>query len=311
MTTIEAAIIAVEDRDEAVVRARLAEARPDLALLSPDEEVPAPDRAALIAFRPPEAPARFEGVAWVHCAGAGADKLLSGLGFRPPLMTRTVGRMGQQIGEYVAAYFLAELQKTRLRESFQDEARWEKALCMPGYAFEARALVLGTGGIGSGVAATLAALGVGVDGVSRSGRARVPFGTVYAADDLPETLHGYGLIVCALPATPATRGFVGLPLLAKVRDALLVSVGRGSVVDHDAVLTALADGRLCTAVLDVFEAEPLPPASPLWRAGNVLVTPHVSGVTRPGDIADAFLTALAAIDRGEVPALVVDQDAGY
>ena len=306
---IEAAVIAVEDRDQAVVRARLAAARPDLALLGADD--PVPTHAALIAFAPPPRPERYARVPWVHCAGAGADKLLAGLGFRPPLMTRTVGAMGAQIGAYVAAYWLADLQRMARRQRRQAEARWDKMGCAPRSPMDCRALVLGTGGIGGGVARVLTALGADVDGVSRSGASADGFERVFAADALLGSLAGYDLIVSALPATPATRGFVGAGLLDRAEGALLVSVGRGAAVDHQAVMTALDAGRLRGAVLDVFEEEPLPPSSPLWSHPGVTVTPHVSGITRPQDIAEAFLVALDAIERGEAPPLVVDQDAGY
>ena len=310
-TRIGAAVIALAARDDAPVRRALAAARPDLALLSAGDPVPHPDATALVAFAPPDAPGRYAGVPWVHCAGAGADKLLEGLGFRPPLMTRTVGAMGAQAGEYVASYLLADLQGHPRRQARQAEARWDKEGCLPSHAFGQRALVLGTGGIGGGVARTLAGLGVAVDGASRSGAPAAPFAETFAADALPEDLSGYGLLVSALPGTPATRGLVGGALLSRLSRALLVSVGRGAAVDHEAVLAAIGGGRLRGAVLDVFEDEPLPPASPLWRARGVTVTPHVSGVTRPEDIADAFLGALRALERGEAPPLIVDQDRGY
>lgn len=306
---IEAAVIAVEDRDERVVRERLAAARPDLALLGARDRVP--DDAALIAFSPPPRPGRYANVPWVHCAGAGADKLLAGLGFRPPLMTRTVGAMGAQIGEYVAAYWLADLQRMARRRARQAEARWDKMGCAPRFAMDRRTLVLGTGGIGRGVARTLAGLGAPADGVSRSGARAAPFARVFAADAMPGDLNAYDLIVCALPATRATRGFVGEALLSRAAGALLVSVGRGAAVDHDAVMAAITAGRLRGAVLDVFEDEPLNASSPLWRHPAVTVTPHVSGITRPEDIAAAFLVALSAIERGEAPPLVVDQARGY
>jgi phosphoglycerate dehydrogenase-like enzyme len=119
------------------------------------------------------------------------------------------------------------------------------------------------------------------------------------------------------PETPDTRGLIGAPQLARMkRYALLVNVARGRIVDEPALVAALTEGRLRGAGLDVFAEEPLPADHPLWRLPNVLLTPHVSGVTsgfwrRETDlILRNFRRYLA-----EVPATewenVVDKRAGY
>jgi phosphoglycerate dehydrogenase-like enzyme len=99
-------------------------------------------------------------------------------------------------------------------------------------------------------------------------------------DALGRLLKASDVLVLSVPETPGTRGMIGRAELERLRPgAVLVNVGRGRVVDEDALVEALRGGRLRGAALDVFAREPLPPESPLWDLPNVLVTPHVSGTS--------------------------------
>ncbi len=167
----------------------------------------------------------------------------------------------------------------------------------------ARVGILGMGGIGEEVAWRLGALGAEVVGLRRSsgggegtGRPRwrasaprgVPdaqrealLGSVRRVRTLPELLEGLDVLVVTAPETAETRGIVNAEALARLpRGALLVNVSRGSLVVEDALVAALRSGQLGGAGLDVFATEPLPAESPLWHLPNVLVTPHVSGVSQ-------------------------------
>ena len=115
-------------------------------------------------------------------------------------------------------------------------------------------------------------------GSNRSGRAVPEFDAVYPMAHLHEVLARADYAVIALPLTAATRGCIGEAALACLRPtAYLANVARGGIVDEAALLRRLRDGGLAGAVLDVFEQEPLPPASELWSLPNVLITPHVAG----------------------------------
>ncbi|MGZ4651107.1 MAG: NAD(P)-dependent oxidoreductase, partial [Kineosporiaceae bacterium] len=104
-------------------------------------------------------------------------------------------------------------------------------------------------------------------------------GHVHAAGELADLLPRHEVVVLAAPLTDATRGMVDARFLAAMPDgALLVNVSRGPVVVTEALLAELASGRLLAA-LDVTDPEPLPPDHPLWRAPNVLISPHVGGDT--------------------------------
>ncbi|GHB00658.1 2-hydroxyacid dehydrogenase [Algimonas arctica] len=268
---------------------------------------------ALIAFTPGPEIARYADADWVHIAGAGANGVLDRLtdaNMSPHLITRTVGRMGQQIGEYVLSYILADTQKQALRRQLQADRNWNPVAGTPDIAADRRALIFGTGGIGGGVATSLLAIGMRVSGASRSGQARAPFDRVFRLDDLPD-MTNFDVCVGALPLTSQTQGIIGIDVLSKFEGALFINVGRGATADMDAVVEALAAGRLRHAVLDVVPEEPLPPDSPLWAQPQMTLTPHVSGITLNADTVAAFTAAYRAIEAGEEPPLRVDAKAGY
>jgi phosphoglycerate dehydrogenase-like enzyme len=141
-----------------------------------------------------------------------------------------------------------------------------------------RVLVVGVGGIGSAIVARLAPFEVSITRVASRARDD-EHGPVHGVDELPELLPRHDVVILATPLTDATRGLVGAGFLAAMPDgALLVNVSRGAVVDTGALVAELEAGRLL-AGLDVTDPEPLPPDHPLWRAPNVLISPHVGGDT--------------------------------
>src|SRR3954452_15548647 len=143
-----------------------------------------------------------------------------------------------------------------------------------------RVLVVGYGGVGKGVAARLAPFEATATAVASRPRETGPDGVpVHGVDELPALLPEHDVVVLATPLTDATRGLVDAAFLAAMPDgALLVNVSRGPVVVTDALLAELESGRL-RAGLDVTDPEPLPPDHPLWRAPNLLLSPHVGGDT--------------------------------
>jgi len=135
-------------------------------------------------------------------------------------------------------------------------------------------LIVGYGAIGAAVERRLAGFEVTVARVARSARPGVA-----ALDDLPGLLPAADVVVLLVPATPDTAGMVDRDFLAAMKDgALLVNAARGTVLDTDALVSEVANGRL-RAALDVTAPEPLPPAHPLWTLPGVFITPHVAAST--------------------------------
>lgn len=149
----------------------------------------------------------------------------------------------------------------------------------------ATATVLGVGAIGREVAACLRPFGTRLIGVGRRAESELDadvaasIDAYHPLDQLTVALARSDLLVVCIPLTEQTRGLVGADELATLRPgALLINVGRGPLVDHDALVDALRSGQLAGAGLDVFWQEPIDPADPVLRY-NVIATAHIGGVT--------------------------------
>jgi len=174
----------------------------------------------------------------------------------------------------------------------REHGHWWQDVERPSLADSAVA-VLGYGSIGRAVAERMLACRARVVGVASASRDDDLVGRVLTADEVDWA--GQDVVVVVLPLSEATRGWVDAAFLARLHDgALLVNVGRGAVVDTDAVLAEA--GRLRFA-LDVTEPEPLPDDHPLWAAPGVLVTPHIAGGTT------AMLPRMAALVRDQLERL--------
>ncbi|GAA1467273.1 dehydrogenase [Microbacterium thalassium] len=158
----------------------------------------------------------------------------------------------------------------------QGEHRWAAQFTQS--LADRRVLLLGYGGVGKAVAARLA--GFEVDVTAVASRARTEDGvSVHGVDELGELLPSAEIVIVSLPGGDSTRGFVDDAFLSALPDgALLVNVGRGSLVDTDALVDHLQRGRL-RAALDVTDPEPLPADHPLWSAPGAVIAPHVGGAS--------------------------------
>lgn len=287
--------------------------RPDLELRTRDRrEVSRDDLRwadCYLGFRPPTE-VELEHVTWVHGTGAGLDAFLFRRRFpEGVLLTRTSESFGAKMAEYCLARMLAETQDLFAFEADQRARRWNtrdlRALA------GTRALVVGTGDVGGGIAAAITTLGVDVAGVSRSGAPRAPFARTHPMTDLRALAGSCDWLILAVPLTEATWHIAGAELFASCRGAYLINIGRGGLVDESALLAAVETGALRGAALDVFETEPLPAGSPLWGQARITISPHVSGLSTVAHAARGFLDALTSLERGERPAMAVDPSRGY
>ncbi|MFS0866105.1 2-hydroxyacid dehydrogenase [Microbacterium sp. 179-B 1A2 NHS] len=169
-----------------------------------------------------------------------------------------------------------------------------------------RVLVLGYGGVGKAVAARLAPFEVEV--VAVASHARTEAGVqVHGVDDLPDLLPSAEIVVLTLPGGDQTKHIVDDAFLAALPDgALLVNVGRGSLVDTDALVDHVRRGRI-RAALDVTEPEPLPADHPLWTLEGVLISPHVGGATTAmfPRVEQLIRRQIAHLQQGEEPENIV------
>ena len=263
---------------------------------------------ALVGFRRPAA--GLGNARWVHCIGAGVDGWTRDITWPGNvLLTRTTQSFAVPIGEYVLARVLAAAQEIPELVHDQDARRWRSFV--PSVVHGTRAVVVGTGDLGQGIAERLTAVGIEVTGVSRSGRKAQGFNRVVSQGSLDQVLPGATWLVLAAPLTDETHGMINDTVLGRVRAGWLINVARAPLVDEAAMLRALDDGRLAGAALDVFSTEPLPPDSPLWSHPRVMISPHIAGVTSIPGAVDGFLSALEALEAGRMPERVVDVGEGY
>lgn len=174
--------------------------------------------------------------------------------------------------------------------------------------------IAGLGNLGLACANSLATIGYDVRGWSRSAKAYLAEGvTAFHGDDqLDAFLSGCDTLVCLLPLTPQTHGFLNAELFSKLpRGAHLINVGRGDHLVEADLIAALASGQLRAATLDAFSVEPLPAEHPFWHDPRILVTPHIATRTDGLVIVQQTLDNLAALQRGERPRLQVDLARGY
>jgi D-2-hydroxyacid dehydrogenase (NADP+) len=287
--------------------------RPDLEVRARGaEEITAGDvewAEVLVGFRPPRL-GPWRTLRWIHCIGAGVDAFAFRTGLAPgTLLTRTSEDFGPQIGEYCLTRALAVTQRLRHLEAEQRARIWRPK--HPEQIRSTRVLVVGTGAVGRGIAQAFLGAACVVEGVSRQGAPREPFGRVHAMTAFAEAVRGIRWLVLACPLTEATFHLLNRARLSGCDGVYLINVGRGRLVQEDVLPEALDRGWLRGAALDVFETEPLPEESPLWDRPEVTVSPHISGLTTIPGAGDGFLSALDAVEAGRRPELAVDPARGY
>lgn len=165
-----------------------------------------------------------------------------------------------------------------------------------------KVLLIGVGGIGGEIRRRLTPFEVSITRVGRT-RREDGQGTVHGFNELALLAADHDVVIAVVPLTEETDSLIGRDFLAALPDgALVVNVGRGAVVDSDAITAEVVSGRL-HAALDVFEPEPLPAGHPLWQAPNALITPHLGGNSSafPPRISALLRRQLSAFAQGERP----------
>lgn len=243
--------------------------------------------AEIILGEPSEAElAQTEHLRLLQLTWAGADKytrmenLPQGM-----VLANASGAFGTIIAEYAIGSLVALYRSFGRYWSNKQAHIWQKfghAETISGKT----ALVLGMGDIGANVAHRLKAFGAAVIGVKRTAVSAVPadFEEAHTLGELDDLLSRADIVVGCLPNTRETAGLLTAERLHALKaGAVLVNVGRGSLVKTDDLVAALQDGHLGGAAVDVFETEPLPADCPLWDMENVLLTPHIAGPSFGGN----------------------------
>jgi phosphoglycerate dehydrogenase-like enzyme len=216
---------------------------------------------------------------WIQSVSAGTDQFpVDALRERGVTLTSARGIHEVQVSEHALALLLAMTRGIAQAVANQQSRAWSRTEVteLSGMTLG----VLGLGVIGEGLARRAAALGMRVIGTKREPAAYAGVAErVFGTDGTLDVFREADAVVITLPGTPETEGVVGADELAALAGGWLVNVGRGSVVDTDALIDAMRAGILAGAALDVFDTEPLPPESPLWDLPGVVISPHLAGLS--------------------------------
>lgn len=280
------------------------------------------------------APEVMPNLKWVQMHSAGVDPvlLLPLYNDTDIVFTTTSGLHAVTMAEYTLGQILAYAH--HLPRMYEDQAngkwpagRWDRYV--PRNLRGQTLGIVGYGSIGREIARQAQAFGLKVLAVKRDLRnlidnsfripdtgdpeAEIP-DRIYPVEALNSFLAECDYVVLATPLTPDTHHLIGERALnAMKEDALLINISRGDVIDENALIDALEKGKIGGAALDVFQKEPLPDDSPLWKMPNVTLSPHVSGFTPAYDdlATDIFVENIKRFVAGEALLNVVDRSRNY
>ncbi|QSX34320.1 D-2-hydroxyacid dehydrogenase [Shewanella avicenniae] len=247
---------------------------------------------------------------WLQSTFAGVDKLMQ---LKRPLscqLTNIKGVFGPLMSEYVFGYLLNIYRQQGLYAAQQRQQLWQEGEYR---TLQGKTLVvLGTGSIGSHLAQTAHHFGMKALGVSRRGRATAGFERVYEISQFASIISCADVLVNALPHTPQTVHLLNGELLSKLpQNATLFNVGRGSAIILDELTQLLQQRADLTAVLDVFEQEPLHSSHKIWQQANAIITPHIAAPSFPEQVVQIFADNYQRFCQQQPLMNLVDISAGY
>lgn len=299
--------------------AALAAAAPGVTLVELNAATPAQVEAAdaAIGVCSADVLTRATHLQWIQWLGAGVEACVQEpkLRERNPLLTNMQSAAGPSMAEHVIGMMLVLSRHLDYYLKQQQQGHWADEAPALADLSGKTVLIVGLGGIGTEVAKRAHAFGMKVIATRASGRSGPDYVSyVGLPDELLKLTKDADFVVNCAPLTPQTTGIFNAAFFATMKPgAFFVNVGRGrSVVTAD-LIAALTGGKIAGAGLDVVDPEPLPAASPLWHLPNVIITPHVSGITPMADSQRTLLLRenLRRYVAGEPMLAVVDPERGY
>lgn len=262
---------------------------------------------------PNESPAGLATIAssqklqWIQAMAAGAGGAVKAANLSPAdlqriTVTSSAGVHALPLAEFAIMGALNGLKRTAELAADQSAKHWPELRTPTRLASGSTVVITGLGEIGLETARLARALGMRVSGTKRTVAPIEGIDKVTDTDGLPELVATADIVINTLPGTPYTEKMINAEIFNAMKPGtVLVNVGRGTVVDEDALLSALNNGQISYACLDVFAVEPLPATSPLWEHPRVMVSPHTSALSAAENrlIVERFIDNLRRFQTGE------------
>jgi glyoxylate/hydroxypyruvate reductase A len=268
----------------------------------------------VLSFRPPPGLLKsLPSLKAVFSLGAGVDGFLADPEYPKgvPLVRFVDDTLSREMATYVVLHVLMFHRNQRALDQAQSQSVWAQSM-LPRRTEETRVGILGLGEIGTICAERLRELGFLMSGWSRT-RKHVDGVKSFAGEaEFAAFLGQCDILVCLLPLTPETRGILSAKTFALMpRGAFIINAARGGHQVEADIVAAVNSGQLAGATLDVFETEPLPESSPLWKHPKITVTPHIAAISDPAASARMVIDGIKRFERGEKPGNIVDLSRGY
>ncbi|ACA88441.1 D-2-hydroxyacid dehydrogenase [Shewanella woodyi] len=247
---------------------------------------------------------------WMQSTMAGVDALVKPRQRKDYQLTNVRGIFGPLMSEYLFGYLLAHQREHQKYKTQQAEKIW-----LPG-SFKTlqgqNLLLLGTGNIAKHLAQTAKHFGMHVTGINRGAKPTKGFDKVDTLANISQHLAQADAVASILPSTPQTRGALNAELLSMMKPgAIFFNLGRGDVLDLDALYMQLIENSDQHAILDVFNQEPLPKEHPIWTLDNVIITPHIAAPSFPEQVVEIFSNNYHKLLQGEQLTHAVNFARGY
>ena len=259
--------------------------------------------------------ARAPKLKWIQVTSAGVDRYLTEEFKRSKvILTNASGVHATPIGEFVISLMLMFAKNAPLFFDAKQKKQWLRS---PGTVLRDKTVgVVGLGSIGQEVARLCKAFRMRVIATRRSPKRRHARNVdlLLPPNGLPRLLEESDYVAICLPLTKETRKLIGVAEFKMMKpSAYIINIGRGPVIDEEALIRALEEKQIAGAGLDVFATEPLPPESKLWDLPNAIISPHVSGGREDYEVGaiDIFCRNLKRYLEGKRMINVVNKEKGY
>jgi phosphoglycerate dehydrogenase-like enzyme len=276
-------LLIIDDR-AAYIQKHIAAKFPELVIHGANDESEVGDSAEkadiILAIKvSDELARRAKRLKWVQSMATGVDFFLTLPSLRKDvLLTSSRGMHGPQMSEMTILFMLALNRRFQDNILNQNKKIWDR---WPGrLLWQKKVAILGIGVVGQAIAEKCKAFGMTVYGIDTVEREVQAVDHFLAPEQISEVLGEVDYFVNVVPLTPETKKIVGAKEFSAMKPtAFYISVGRGDTVDEEALIEALSTGKIAGAGMDVFSTEPLPKESPLWGMKNVIMTPHIGGLS--------------------------------